>query len=206
MQIFKVDPENPQEEFIEKAGKVLQVGGLVVYPTETLYGLGANIMSAGSIERVFETKGRFRKKPVSIMFRDVEQARKYARFNDVANKLADFLLPGPLTMVLPAKIPMGEMFGDEKIAVRVSTNKVVNAIMQKVKFPITATSANISGKADPISAQDAADQIGDKVDIILDAGSTGSIKPSTVIQIDEDGVKIIREGAVPKKRIISYIK
>lgn len=206
MQLLKVDPQKPQPEVIEKVAKVLQLGGLVVYPTETLYGLGANIMDYGAVQRVFDAKGRFQNKPISISFRDVAHAEKYAEFNDAARKLAKFLLPGPLTMILPAKIPLGEMFGGDKIAVRVSSHKVVQAILNKVKFPITATSANISGKADPICAEDSIEQIGDKVDIVLDSGKCEHSMPSTVVDLSEGQVIVLREGVIPKSRIINFVR
>lgn len=206
MKLLQVDEKNPQPEIIERAAKVLQLGGLVVYPTETLYGLGANVMDMGAIQRVFEVKGRDRQKPVSIAFRDVAHAEKYAQFTKVSHKLADLFLPGPLTMVLPAKINLGEMFGENKIAVRISSHKVVQAILQKVKFPITATSANISGKADPICAQDSIDQIGETVDLILDSGKCEHSMPSTVVDLSEGEIVVIREGVIPKERVINFGK
>ncbi len=204
MQVLQVDPKNPQTEVIEKAAKVLQLGGLVVYPTETLYGLGANIMDLGAIQRVFEVKGRFHNKPISVAFRNVEHAEKYVQFNKTAHKLAELFLPGPLTIILPAKINLGEMFGGDKIAVRISGSKVVQAILEKTKFPITATSANISGKADPICAQDSIDQIGEKVDLILDSGKCEHSMPSTVVDLSEGKVVVLREGVIPKSRIIKF--
>lgn len=204
MQVLQIDAKNPQPEIVEKAVRVLQLGGLVVYPTETLYGLGANIMDLGAIQRVFEVKGRFHNKPISIAFRDVRHADKYVYFTPAARKLAEIFLPGPLTMILPAKISLGEMFGGEKIAVRVSNHKVVQAIMSKVKFPITATSANISGKADPICAQDSIDQIGEKIDLILDSGKCEHSMPSTVVDLSEGKIVIVREGVIPKSRVINF--
>ncbi len=204
MQVLQVNSQNPQPEIIEKAAKILQLGGLVVYPTETLYGLGANIMDLNAIQRVYEVKGRFRNKPVSIAFRDIQHAEKYVHFTKTAHKLAELFLPGPLTMILVAKIPLGEMFGDDKIAVRISNHKVPQAILNKVKFPITATSANISGKANPICAQDSIDQIGDQVDLILDSGKCEHSMPSTVVDLSEGKVVILREGVIPKSRVINF--
>ncbi len=206
MQVFKVDAENPEKEIIDKAARILHLGGLVAYPTETLYGLGANVMDMGSIQRVFEVKGRPEDKPVSMAFRDVWHAEKFAVFNDAARRLAEFLMPGPLTLVLPAKVNMGDMFGGERISVRIPSNPVAQEILKAVKFPITATSANLSGKADPYCAQDVIDQIGDKVDVILDSGTCQYSKPSTVVDLSEGKVVVLREGAIPKSRILSYIE
>jgi L-threonylcarbamoyladenylate synthase len=206
MQIFKVDPKKPQPEIIDKAARILQLGGIVVYPTETLYGLGANIMDSESAQKVFEIKGRREDKPISIVFRDLEQAGKYAVLNDKARKLAELFMPGPLTMILPARINLGEMFGGDKIAVRISSNRVVQAILEKTRFPVTATSANLSGKSDPVNAKDSIEQIGEKVDVILDSGSCEYGKPSTVVDLTGGGVEVVREGVIPKKRIISFLK
>lgn len=206
MQVLKVDPQNPENEVMERAARVLHLGGLVVYPTETLYGLGANIMDIGAIQRVFEVKGRLADKPISIAFRDVAHAERYAQFTPMARRLAELFLPGPLTMILPANINLGEMFGGEKIAVRISNHKVVQSILNKVKFPITATSANISGKADPVCAQDSMDQIGDKVDIVLDSGNCEHRMPSTVVDLSEGKLVVVREGVIPKSRIVNFEK
>lgn len=206
MQIFKVDPKKPQPELVDKAARVLQLGGIVVYPTETLYGLGANIMDTESTQKVFEIKGRREDKPISIVFRDLEQAEKYAVFNDKARKLAELFMPGPLTLILPAKINLGEMFGGDRIAVRISSNTVLQAVLEKTRFPITATSANLSGKADPVSAKDAVGQIGESVDIVLDSGECEYGRPSTVVDLTGGRVEVVREGVIPKKRIVSFLK
>lgn len=206
MQIAKVDPKSPQPETMERAARILHLGGLVVYPTETVYGLGANIIDAGAIQKVIEAKGRAPNKPISIAFRDVAHASRFAEFNPAALRLAEFFLPGPLTMILPAKVDLGEAFGGDKIAVRISSSPVLQAILSKVKFPVTATSANTSGKAEPISARDSIEQIGDKVDLVLDAGTCEHSKPSTLVEVTDENVVILREGAVPKARIRSFLE
>jgi len=206
MQIFKVDPKSPQPDMVDKAARVLQLGGTVVYPTETLYGLGANIMDSESTQRVFDIKGRDTGRPISVVFKDLEQARKYAVFNGKADKLAELFLPGPLTMVLPTKINLGEVFGGDKIAVRVSSNKVVQAMLEKTRFPITSTSANLSGGPDPVSAKDAIGQIGEKVDLVLDCGGCEYGRPSTVVDLTSGDVKVVREGVIPKSRIDGFLR
>jgi len=206
MQIFKVDPKRPQPEMVDKAARVLQLGGIVIYPTETLYGLGANIMDSESAQRVFDIKGRNMDKPISVVFKDVEQAQKYAVFNDKARKLAELFLPGPLTMILPSKINLGDMFGGDKMAVRISSNKVVQAMLEKTRFPITSTSANLSGKADPTDAKVAMEQIGEKVDLVLDSGGCEYGRPSTVVDLTSGGVEVVREGVIPKSRIDGFLR
>lgn len=204
MQMLQVDTKKPDPAAIEKACRVLQIGGLVVYPTETLYGIGANVIDAGAVNRVFEAKGRFQNKPISILFRDLAHAEKYAEFSDKARKVAQQFLPGALTMILPAKVPLGEMFGGDRIAVRVSSNRVAQEIMKRVKFPLTATSANVSGKADPINSKDVVEQIGDKVDLILDSGKCEYSRPSTVVDLSGGDLVIVREGVIPRDRIMEF--
>ncbi|MBI4894749.1 MAG: threonylcarbamoyl-AMP synthase [Candidatus Aenigmarchaeota archaeon] len=206
MQIFKVDPKRPQPDVVDKAARILQLGGIVVYPTETLYGLGANIMDTESTQKVFDIKGRKEDKPISIVFRDLGQAEKYAVFNENSRRLAELFMPGPITLILPAKINLGEIFGGDRIAVRISSNRVVQAILEKTRFPITATSANLSGKTDPVSAKDSIEQIGEKVDVVLDSGECEYGRPSTVVDVTGGRVEVVREGVIPRKRIVSFLK
>ena len=206
MQILQVDTKNPDPAVIDKAARVLQIGGLVVYPTETLYGLGANVIDAGAVNKVFEAKGRFHDKPISILFRDLEHAEKYAEFSDKARKIAECFLPGALTIILPAKVPLGEMFGGDRIAIRISSNRVAQDIMKRVKFPLTATSANISGRADPTNAKDVVELIGDKIDMILDSGKCEHSKPSTVVDLSGGEIVVVREGVIPRERIFEFAK
>jgi L-threonylcarbamoyladenylate synthase len=201
MQIFNVNPENPEEEIIEKAAQVLSIGGIIVYPTETLYGLGASIINQQAVQRIFEIKGRNIAKPISMAFRNVDHAKQFAQFNPTAEKLAEKFLPGPLTIILLSKIPFDPIFGGEKIAIRIIDNKVTQQVLYKVKVPITATSANISGKKNPTTAQDVIEQIGERVDLILDAGKCKHEKPSTVVDCSSGEVKILREGVIDKEKI-----
>lgn len=205
MRVMKVDPVNPEKEVLDKAVKILELGGLIIYPTETLYGLGANMTDLEAVKKVFDVKGRLHNKPLSVAFRDVEHAKKYAEFNKVAEKLARKFLPGPLTIVLKSKLPLGSMFGDNTITVRIPSNKVARELLARTKFPITATSANVSGNRDPIDARIAIDQIGEDVDLVIDSGECELGKPSTVIDLSGDEIVFIREGAITKDQITSSL-
>lgn len=201
MKVIKINANEPEKEFVRKAAEVIKLGGLVVYPTETLYGLGADPFNEQALQRVFEVKGRDPKKPISIAFRNILQAKKFAEFNDVAEKLAKKFLPGPLTIVLNAKLNLNQMLGSEKIAVRISASKAALDLLNEVKIPITATSANLAGKENPIDARIAIEQIGDKVDLVLDAGKCKYGMPSTVVDCSSGKIEIIREGVISKKEI-----
>ncbi len=202
MKILKVNPTNPEKGIIEKAAKVLGFGGIVVYPTETLYGLGANALDDNAVQRVFEIKGRDLNKPSSVAFRNLEQAKKFLILDPLTEKLAKKFLPGPLAIILNSKIEFAQFLGGNKISIRIPDHPVAKALLDAVKFPITATSANLSGGKDPITALDAIEQVGYKVDLILDAGKCKYGKPSTVVDCSSGGIEVIREGAIPKERIL----
>jgi len=191
-------------KIIEKAVKIIKNGGVVVYPTDTLYGLGANALDKGAVKRVFEIKGRKFNKPISIAFSSLEQAKKYVKFNYTALKLAKKFLPGPLTLILPLKkkLPENLTQGKNEIGIRIPDNKIALELIKKSGVPITATSANLSGGKDPVTAKEAIKQIGNKVDLILDAGKCKYSKGSTIVKI-ADEIEIIREGVIPKEKIYS---
>ena len=205
MKIIKVNPENPEREIIEKAANILELGGVLVFPTETLYGLAANVFDINAVQRVFEIKGRDITKPSSVAFRDLNQAKKFLQFTLEAEKLAKKFLPGPLTIILNSKIEFDAFLGGDKVSVRIPDNRVAQAILNEVKFPITATSANLSGGKNPVEVKDAVEQIGDRVDLILDAGKCKYGKPSTVVDATTGEIKIVREGAIGKDQLYAAL-
>lgn len=206
MRIIKVDAEKPQPDMIEVAAKVLEVGGIVVYPTETVYGIGANILEPNAVQRVFEIKERSTDKPSSIAFKDVKSAGRFVYFTPQARKLAEKFLPGPLTIILNTNVDVSELLGKSKIGVRIPSGKVALALLNRVKFPITATSANISGNDSTANAQDAITQIGYRVDVVLDAGPCELAKPSTVVDLSDGKFEIVREGAISRTDIENALK
>lgn len=205
MKIVKVNPRNPEKEIIRKAAEILKLGGVVVFPTETLYGLGANVFDVNAVQRIFEVKGRNLKKPSSIAFRDLEQAKKFLEFTPVVMKLAKKFLPGPLTIILNSKIEFDAFLGGYKVSFRIPDNKITQAILNEIKFPITATSANLSGGKEPVEVKDFVEQIGNKVDLILDGGKCRYGKPSTVIDVSSGDIQIVREGVIDKDKIYSEL-
>lgn len=203
MKILKINPNKPEKELIKLAVDVLKNDGLVVFPTDTLYGLASNALSRKGIMKVYKAKGREFKKPLSIAFHSLIQAKKYVKFNKTALKLAKKFLPGPLTIVLPMKyrFPKELTFGSKKLGMRIPDNKIVLELIKECKFPITATSANTAGNKDPVAAEDAINQIGDKVDLILDSGKCKLRKPSTVVEVLDNRIKILREGAIKRHQL-----
>jgi len=201
-EIIKINPKNPDKKTIEKAAKILRNGGAVIYPTDTLYGLGVNASDSKAVLRVFEIKGR-EKKPISVAVANLSEAKKYAKFNSVALKIAKKFLPGPLTLILPSKLNLPKELNpnDEKVRIRIPDSKIALELIKKCKFPLTATSANLSGGKNPITAREAIRQIGDKVDLVLDAGKCRYNKPSTVVDLSSNKIEVVREGVISKKEL-----
>lgn len=205
MKVFKVNPEKLDMEIVRRALEVLRIGGVVIYPTETLYGLGANALDIQAVYRVFEIKGRDITKPISLAFRDLKSAKKFVHLTPSAEKLAEKFLPGPLTIILNSKMTFDEILGGDKVSIRIPDHPVAKALLAQTKFPITATSANLSGGKDPVEAKDAIERIGDKVDVILDAGKCKYGKPSTVVDATTEEISIIREGVISKEKLYTEI-
>jgi len=205
MKVLKIRAGRIEEEIIDEAVKILQTGGVVVYPTETVYGLGANVFDSQAVQRVFEIKNRDLSKPSSIAFRSMDDAERLVIVSPLARKLAENFLPGPLTIILSAKNELDRFLGKDKIGVRIPENQIAQEILQGTKFPLTATSANLSGGKDPITAKEAIEQVGDRVDLVLDAGRCRYGKPSTVVDVSENEIKVLRKGVISKKQLLGCL-
>lgn len=188
-----------------RAAEVLKLGGVIIYPTDTIYGLGANILDLSAVERVFDIKGRDLSKPVSILFKDISQAKRFAVFNDAAEKLAKKFLPGALTLIVNAKTELHSFLGGQKIGVRIIDHPVTSAILNEVDFPITSTSANLTGGENPLSLDIAVKQLQNNADLALDCGKCKHCIPSTVVDVSSGKIKIIREGAINANSLITSL-
>jgi L-threonylcarbamoyladenylate synthase len=190
---------------IADAARVLCGGGLVAFPTETVYGLGADATNGRAVARVFEAKGRPAFNPLIVHVRDLADAEAHAIFNDNARKLAKGFWPGPLTLVLPrrADCRLSELVsaGLETVALRVPSHPVARKLLAFAGLPVAAPSANASGKITATTAAHVAQSIGEHVDLILDGGATPLGLESTVIGFDGDRPVLLRKGAIPREHI-----
>jgi L-threonylcarbamoyladenylate synthase len=210
MEIVKVNPLKPEKAVLKKAANVLKKGGVIVYPTETVYGLGANIFNKKAVQKIFQIKGRTFKKPLSVAVRNFKDATKVAKFNLHAKKIFKKFLPGPLTIVLPKKNCVSNLItaNQKTVAVRVPDSKVVLRLLEICKFPITSTSANISGRRPPESVREVIKQFRKKKiqpDLILDAGKTTIGKPSTIVDLTGKVPKILRRGPLKLKNLVALM-
>lgn len=194
MKLIKINADNPEKEKIEWAIRVMESGGSIVYPTDTVYGLGVNIFDENAIKKVFSLKKREFDKPLSVCVSKIEDIYEIAYLDREEEDLVRKILPGPYTIILRKKehIPALLTAGKNKIGIRVPDNKICHDLTQK--FPITTTSANISSKKASKSAQDALEQFNDSVDLILDAGVCKNGIPSTIIDITIKPPQILRKG------------
>lgn len=180
----------------------LRDGGLVVYPTDTLYGLGADPFRAEAVARVFAAKRRPPGEPVSVVVPDLEAAQRLAVISPRQQELCRPWLPGPVTLLFApaAGAPATIISSRNTIAIRVPKHPVA-LFLAKQFGPITATSANVHGKAPPIECADAREQLGDSVDLYVDAGPSPLGRESTIIDFSGGEPRVIREGAVSARHL-----
>lgn len=191
-----------REEAIKRAVETLEKRGLVIYPTETCYGIGADATNEKAVEKLLKYKKKRQGKPISIAVKDKEMAKKYVELNEIAENIYDNYLPGPITVVSKSKGKVAKKVEaeDGTLGIRIPNYDLVLDIIKNFGRPITATSANASYKKTPYSLQDVVSNISKRqeelVDLFLDAGKLPKNKPSTVINTILNEAKVLREGDV----------
>ena len=196
------------EQAFARCRDVIQAGGVIVYPTDTFYGLGADPGNPLAVRRLFEIKGRHAGQPVLLLVKDAGEVRNWAsEISPAAERLMAKFWPGPLTLVFKAKPKvMAELTGGTgTIGLRVPGNALTRQLLAYISTALTGTSANISGGPSPGTAQEAADAIGGMIELVLDAGRTTGGKPSTVVDVSTDVPEVIREGAVSSQEIFRVL-
>lgn len=195
------------DEAIRSAAFILKEGGVVVYPTETVYGIGCVPSDTDAAQRVCEIKQRA-DKPLPLICSDIETAWKIVEMTPPAGKLATKFWPGPLTMVLPAmvKYSMWVNHGATTLAIRVTDHPVAEKLAKLAGGVIVSTSANISGNEPAKSAQEAKEIFGNKVDIILDGGPSPLSEPSTVVDLTGEEIWLLRKGPVSGQQIMETLR
>jgi L-threonylcarbamoyladenylate synthase len=195
--------EKKAEGLIE-AVAALERGDVIAFPTETLYGLGADALNAAAVEKVFQLKGRDPTNPIPVLFADrVMLGRLVLDVPSLAETLIAHFWPGPLTIVLPARreIPQPLVNAAGGVGVRISSQPIANELVQALGHPLTATSANPSGQPAARTVNQAKEYFSTNIEICIDGGSLTSITGSTVIEIAGDRIKIIREGDIARSKI-----
>ena len=202
--VIQVDPTNVQPEVVKQACETLRRGGLVAFPTDTLYALGANALDSAAIERVHAVKGRHHGKPLSVLIPSLEAAVGLATgLSDEVQSLMQAFWPGALTVVVKAapKIPPILRGTSGTVGLRMPAGAVARALLTAFAGPIIGTSANKSGGADPADARTVQKAVGGQIDLILDGGRVALGVPSTVIDCSTQPAHILREGAIPRSKL-----
>jgi len=196
MQIIK-----QQEVNIDELTKALKQGKVIVYPTETCYGLGCDATNTEAVDKLFKIKKRQERKPVLVLAADADIIKKYINWTPVLGSLAEKYWPGPLTVVAKMRegidLPSGVMGKDRTLAFRITDYPFASALCRELGRPLVSTSANISGMESPYDIagvlnmfSDAADQ----PDIVIDGGTLARRSPSTIVSVVDDKIKILRQG------------
>ena len=200
--------KKPDEKTLAKAGEHIRAGEVVVYPTETLYGLGADATNADAIRKIFLMKGRLESSPIPVIVADMEMLRELVEeVNLISERLIKSFWPGPLTIIFDAKksLPAELTAGTGSIGVRIPDSSVAVELVRAACRPLTATSANLSGKQPPSSMSEILSQLAKKPAMIIDVGELPSSAPSTVVDPRGKKVKILRQGAIGEKAIMEVL-
>jgi len=208
MQRLVLDAVKPDATIIARAAELLRSGGLVAFPTETVYGLGANALDARAVDRIYAAKGRPSHNPLIVHLANVDQVLRVARkWTDRAELLARAFWPGPLTLVLPKRdeVPEAVSAGLPTVAVRLPSHPVAHALLLAADIPVAAPSANKSMMLSPTTGAHVEKSLGNAVDLILDAGPTPVGIESTVLDLTRAVPVLLRPGSVTIEQIESVI-
>jgi len=191
---------------IRVASQIVSNGGLVVYPTDTVYGLGCDPFNVKAVKRVFRVKSD-RKKPLPILACSVADLEKIARLSDVARKIAAKFWPGPLTVIVPKKPALPDIVTNDldSVGVRVPKHDMAIQLIRLSEGLLVGTSANKTGQKPACTASEALEQLGEEVDVVLDGGKALLEEPSTVADLTTEEPKILREGPVALKDILEAL-
>lgn len=200
----RIDPQKPQTESINRAAGIIRAGGLVAYPTETYYALGADALNEGAVKKVYDVKGRSFVKALTVIIDRRESL--FSLVQEVpqeAEKLMERFWPGPLTIIFTARENVPDLLtsGTGKVGVRVPSLVAARALANATGSPLTATSANPSGEGAFTVAKEVSETLGEKIDLILDGGETPGGDASSILDVTFSPPLLIRAGAIPREML-----
>ena len=201
--------EKNDENKIKEIAKEIKDGKVVVFPTETVYGIGTNGLDENAIEKLYKIKQRPKEKPITLLVSDFEMIDKVAReINEIEYKLIKKFMPGPLTIILMKKEFVSDILtaGSKFVGIRIPDNEIARKLIEYSGLPIATTSANLSGKVAKIDLEDIRIEFKDKIDYYIDGGTSKIGKGSTVVKVVENNIKILREGSITKKQLEDTLK
>jgi len=187
--IIKIDPVSPDERALKLAGDIIKDGGLVAFPTETVYGIGANLLDPEAVKRLRQIKKRPASKPFTVHIASIDMISGFGcEISALTRRLISEFWPGPLTIVLK--------MGDNTCGFRMPRNKIAKAIISESGVPVIMPSANLSGENPPSKAADIPEELYGEIDMIIDGGSTDIGTESTVIDLSREPYRVLRQGAI----------
>ena len=197
--------EQIDETKIEEIANAIKEGKLIIFPTDTVYGIGTNAYNEEACKKIYEIKGRPSCKPLSILISDISMIEDLVEnISPTEQKIIEKFLPGPLTMKFKKRkgiLPDIISAGDEYVRIRLIKNGLIYKIIEKAEVPVVAPSANISGHPTGIKINNIIKELGGKVDYILDCGDYKSDEPSTIVQVEDEKVVVIREGKIKREEL-----
>lgn len=207
--IIRVNADEPELEILEEAARVLREGGLVAFPTETVYGLGALAESERAVAKIFAAKNRPATNPLIVHVATLEEAKTLAgHWPQAAEDLARAFWPGPLTLVVKKsdRIPAAACAGLDTVAIRMPAHPVALALIELVGAPLAAPSANPYTRVSPTTAEHVMRGLGGRIDMIIDAGPTSSGVESALVSVVENPAEILRPGMIDRKRLSGIVE
>jgi L-threonylcarbamoyladenylate synthase len=202
-----VDPTAPQRDAIEEAAKWILAGRIVAIPTDTLYGLAVDPLSAPAVDALFAAKARPPERAIPLIASDRAQVESIVgRLSLLAGRIADRAWPGPLTLVVPAPRALAAVTSETgTVGIRVPRHDVARRIARLAGRPITATSANLSGKPATDDPDEVERSLGDRIEMLIDAGRTEGGPPSTILDVTGDTPRVVRAGAISWDEIQQWL-
>jgi tRNA threonylcarbamoyl adenosine modification protein (Sua5/YciO/YrdC/YwlC family) len=193
--IYRINPQNPQKRLIAKAVDILKTGGVIAYPTDTIYGFGCDILNKKAIQRIYQIKKRDLSKPFSFICSDLKNISEYAQVTDYAYKTMKRLLPGPYTFILPGTklVPKIMLTKRKTVGIRVPNNNICLAIVEALGHPIISTSIGWSGREVLSDPQQIEETFGSQIELTIDGGILPN-QPSSIISLLDDLPEVIRAG------------
>lgn len=187
------------EDELNEVIKILNNDGIVIFPTETVYGIGGNALSDKVVDRIYEVKQRPREKAINILISSKDEIEKYACIkSNLEKEIIEKYMPGPITLILEKKGDFGKTFtaDNNTIGIRIPDSNIVQEILKRIDFPIVAPSANISGKPSGVDAEEIMKDFENKVDAIIDGGKAKIGTASTIVKVENEKVVVLRQGSL----------
>lgn len=206
--IIKINPQDPDLSHLKQAADIIKQGGVIGYPTETVYGLGASIFNQNAVDRIYAIKGRTFHKPLIVIVDSYEMLQPLVQgIPEIGHTIMQKFWPGPLTLIFKASSIVNKkvLGGGSTIAIRIPDNKICLTLLKLSSIPLTSTSANVAGEPASLSAEDVERNLHSKLELIIDGGPSRSSEPSTVLDLTTERPLIRRIGIIPV-RLIEGVK